>query len=53
MARVRTAAQTEGPTHAKSAWTEYLGEGSLLAERTAKLKAKRLAAEAKPATGKS
>jgi hypothetical protein len=48
MARTRTSAQTEGPTHAKSAWTEYLGERSLLAERTAKLKAKRLAAEAPP-----
>jgi hypothetical protein len=52
MARVRTSAQTDAPTHAKTAWTEYLGERSLLAERTANLKAKRLAAEAKPPAGK-
>jgi hypothetical protein len=49
MARIRTPAQTERQTHAKSAWTEYLSERSVLAERKAKLKAQRLAAEtAKP-----
>lgn len=46
MARVRIPAQSERQTHAKSAWTEYLGERNVLAERTAKLKAARLAAEA-------
>lgn len=50
MTRLRTPAQRERDIGAKSAWTEYLGERTILAQRTAKLKAQRLAVEsAKPA----
>ena len=49
MARVRTPAQEERDISAKTAWNEYVSERVLLAQRTAKLKALRLAAETKPA----
>jgi hypothetical protein len=50
MTRAPNGAQDEGPTHAKSAWSEYLSERSTLAEKTEKLRALRLAASvAKPA----
>jgi hypothetical protein len=53
MARLRTPVQTEYQTHAKSAWSEYLGERNVLSEKTAKLKAMRLAAEAAKPVPKS
>lgn len=53
MTRLRTPAQEERDIAAKSAWNEYLGERAQLAQRTAKLKALRLAAEAARAAKKS
>ena len=50
MTRLRTPAQEERNISAKTAWNEYQAERTVLAQRTAKLKALRLAAEAaKPA----
>ncbi|BCJ89856.1 hypothetical protein IZ6_05910 [Terrihabitans soli] len=49
MPRIRTMAQEERAISARKAWAEYIDEKTVLAERTAKLRAIRLAAQtAKP-----